>query len=101
MVSILSNSRQSLLGAFSVIVNSSGTFGPDNLRLTTMTAASCVQGWQYGDAVHFTSTVFMNLGYGWRTPLTAGGKWLTLVIILLQIPFYTHCLATLAARING
>merc|ERR1711868_299286 len=29
-----------------------------------------------------------------------GGKLLTILIIIIQIPFYLHCLATLAAKIN-
>jgi len=58
------------------------------------------EGWDYGHAVHFTSTVFMNTGYGWRTPMTTGGKMLTIFIIIIQAPFYLHCLATLAAKIN-
>lgn len=58
------------------------------------------EGWDYGHAVHFTSTIFMNTGYGWRTPITTGGKILTIFIIIIQAPFYIHCLATLAAKIN-
>ena len=42
----------------------------------------------------------MNTGYGWRTPMTTGGKMLTIFIIIIQAPFYLHCLATLAAKIN-
>ena len=42
----------------------------------------------------------MNTGYGWRTPITTGGKILTIFIIIIQAPFYLHCLATLAAKIN-
>jgi len=54
----------------------------------------------FGEAIHLTSTIFMNTGYGWKTPLTNGGKLLTILIIIIQIPFYLHCLATLAAKIN-
>ena len=42
----------------------------------------------------------MIIGYGWKTPVTAGGKFLTCVIIVTLLPFYVHCLATLAGKIN-
>jgi len=54
----------------------------------------------YGEALHLTSTIFMNTGFGWKTPMTAGGKILTILIIVIQLPFYVHCLATLAGKIN-
>jgi len=54
----------------------------------------------YGEALHLTSTIFMNTGFGWKTPMTAGGKILTVLIIVIQLPFYVHCLATLAGKIN-
>ena len=58
------------------------------------------EGWRLQDGVHFTSSVFTNTGYGFRTPLTTAGKLMTIFLILFQVPFYLHCLASLAAKIN-
>ena len=30
------------------------------------------QGWSLEDGIHFTSSIFTNIGYGWRTPITTG-----------------------------
>jgi len=30
------------------------------------------QGWALEDGIHFTSSIFTNTGYGWRTPVTTG-----------------------------
>jgi len=58
------------------------------------------QGWSLEDGIHFTSSIFTNIGYGWRTPLTTAGKIMTIFLILFQVPFYLHCLASLAEKIN-
>jgi len=61
---------------------------------------SCGEDWSFGQALHFTSTVFTTLGYGAHTPITAGGKIITIILICFQIPFFLHCLATTASNIN-
>jgi len=58
------------------------------------------QGWGLEDGIHFTSSIFTNIGYGARTPFTAAGKIMTIFLILIQVPFYLHCLASLAGKIN-
>lgn len=58
------------------------------------------QGWSLEDGIHFTSSIFTNIGYGWRTPITTAGKFMTIFLILFQVPFYLHCLASLAEKIN-
>merc|ERR1711953_840702 len=58
------------------------------------------QGWRLEDGIHFTSSIFTNTGYGFRTPLTTAGKIVTIFLILFQVPFYLHCLASLAGKIN-
>merc|ERR1712226_648124 len=57
------------------------------------------QGWSLEDGIHFTSSIFTNIGYGWRTPITTAGKFMTIFLILFQVPFYLHCLASLAEKI--
>merc|ERR1711953_1193442 len=58
------------------------------------------QGWGLEDGIHFTSSIFTNIGYGARTPIPTAGKFMTIFLILFQVPFYLHCLASLAEKIN-
>eukprot|EP00092_Neocalanus_flemingeri_P089425 GFUD01113169.1.p1 GENE.GFUD01113169.1~~GFUD01113169.1.p1 ORF type:complete len:366 (+),score=101.15 GFUD01113169.1:28-1125(+) len=60
----------------------------------------CEERWSFGHSLHFTSTVFTTTGYGGATPITAGGELATIFLIIIQIPFFLHCLATTAAHIN-
>jgi len=62
---------------------------------------SCEVHWSYGHSLHFTSTVFTTVGYGATTPITAGGKAVIILLIIFQIPFFLHCLATTASHINS
>merc|ERR1719228_1491428 len=59
------------------------------------------EGWEFGDSLHFVSTVFTTIGYGARTPVTAGGKFLTVLMVITLLPFFLHCLCTSAANINN
>lgn len=54
----------------------------------------------FGNALHFTSTVFTTTGYGAHSPITTEGKFLTIFLIIFQIPFFLHCLAITASHIN-
>jgi len=61
---------------------------------------SCEENWSFGNSLHFTSTVFTSTGYGAKTPITTGGKIATIILIIIQIPFFLHCLATTATHLN-
>jgi len=61
----------------------------------------CEVRWSYGHSLHFTSTIFTTLGYGATYPITPGGKVVTILLIIFQIPFFIHCLATTATHINS
>ena len=54
----------------------------------------------YGNALHLTSTVFTTTGFGAHTPITTAGKFVTILLIIVQVPFFLHCLATTAYHIN-
>jgi len=56
--------------------------------------------WDFGDALHFVSTVFTTLGYGARYPVTTGGKVVTVLMVITLLPFFIHCLTTSACNIN-
>jgi len=56
--------------------------------------------WNFGDSLHFISSVFTTTGYGFRSPLTAGGKFFTVLVVLTLLPFFLHCLACTANNIN-
>jgi len=55
----------------------------------------------YGNALHLTSTIFTTTGFGAHTPITTGGKLVTILLIIVQVPFFLHCLATTAYHINN
>jgi len=63
---------------------------------------SCATDWtdDYGNALHLTSTIFTTTGFGAHTPITTGGKVFTIILIIIQVPFFLHCLATTASHIN-
>jgi len=63
-------------------------------------AATTEAQWSLGHSLHFTSSIFMNIGYGMWTPVTVAGKMTTILLILVQVPFYLHCLASSAAAAN-
>ena len=56
--------------------------------------------WTFGNPLHYTSTVFTTLGYGAHTPVTTIGKFVCIFLIIFQIPFFLHCIATTATLIN-
>jgi len=56
--------------------------------------------WDLGDSLHFVSSVFTTIGYGARYPLTAGGKFATVLMVITLLPFFIHCLTTSATNIN-
>eukprot|EP00092_Neocalanus_flemingeri_P028056 GFUD01030459.1.p1 GENE.GFUD01030459.1~~GFUD01030459.1.p1 ORF type:complete len:366 (-),score=71.61 GFUD01030459.1:40-1137(-) len=60
----------------------------------------CEENWSFWHSLHFTSNVFSTTGRGTKTPITTGGKLATIILIIIQIPFFLHCLATTAAPIN-
>merc|ERR1711892_408128 len=64
---------------------------------------SCGKDWSvsYGNALHLSSSAFTTTGFGWHSPITTGGKLITMLLIIFQIPFYLHCLATTATQINN
>jgi len=56
--------------------------------------------WELGDSLHFVSTVFTTIGYGARYPVTTGGKFATVLMVITLLPFFLHCLTTSASNIN-
>jgi len=63
-------------------------------------AESYSEQWDLGDSLHFVSTVFTTIGYGARYPVTAGGKFATVLMVMTLLPFFLHCLTTSASNIN-
>lgn len=57
--------------------------------------------WEFGDSLHYVSSVFTTIGYGARTPLTIGGKMMTVLMVISLLPFFLHCLCTSATNINN
>merc|ERR1711971_263238 len=99
LLGLLSDNKT--LQAFSVSGKASVTDYLSSLKNGTLWCEEdeC-QGWGLEDGIHFTSSIFTNIGYGWRTPVTTAGKIMTIFLILFQVPFYLHCLASLAEKIN-
>jgi len=56
--------------------------------------------WDFGSSMHYVSTIFTTIGYGGVTPVTLGGKFMTILMIVTLIPFFLHCLCTSASSIN-
>jgi len=56
--------------------------------------------WDFGSSMHYVSTIFTTIGYGGVTPVTFGGKFMTILMIVTLIPFFLHCLCTSASNIN-
>jgi len=56
--------------------------------------------WDFGSSMHFVSTIFTTIGYGGVTPVTFGGKFMTILMIVTLIPLFLHCLCTSASNIN-
>merc|ERR1712038_564302 len=99
LLSLLSDNKT--LEAFSVSGKASVTDYLSSLKNGTLWCEEeYCQGWDLEDGIHFTSSIFTNIGYGWRTPVTTAGKIMTIFLILFQVPFYLHCLASLAEKIN-
>jgi len=61
---------------------------------------TCEERWSFGDSLHYTSTIFTATGYGARIAITPAGKFMTILMIMTQLPFFLHCLATSARNIN-